>query len=184
MSYVPDAIRKRVVVGLLSFSAAGLVGLAGHEYYTDDAVIPVKGDVPTYGFGMTHHPDGTPVKVGEKTTPPKALRETLDHIKTSETELKKCVTAPLFQEEYDELVDHSYQYGARVTCNSSMVSRANAGDYAGSCKAYLEYRYIHKGKPNEYDCSTTVNGQRNHVCWGVWERSKQHYDNCMAAQSK
>ncbi|WP_297832981.1 hypothetical protein [Thermomonas sp.] len=52
----------------LTLSAAALVGIVLHEGYTDRAVIPVKGDVPTIGFGTT-----TDVKIGDTTTPPKAL---------------------------------------------------------------------------------------------------------------
>ncbi|MBD3814505.1 MAG: lysozyme, partial [Betaproteobacteria bacterium] len=43
---------RRTVAGL-TLSAAALVGIVLHEGYTDRAVIPVKGDVPTIGFGTT-----------------------------------------------------------------------------------------------------------------------------------
>ena len=59
---------QRRTVAALTLSAAALVGIVLHEGYTDRAVIPVKGDVPTIGFGTT-----TGVKLGDTTTPPKAL---------------------------------------------------------------------------------------------------------------
>lgn len=59
---------QRKTVAALTLSAAALVGIVLHEGYTDHAVIPVKGDVPTIGFGTT-----TGVKLGDTTTPPKAL---------------------------------------------------------------------------------------------------------------
>ena len=34
------------------------------EDYTDRAVIPTKGDVPTVGFGSTRHEDGSRVQMG------------------------------------------------------------------------------------------------------------------------
>ncbi len=42
---------QRRTVAALTLSAAALVGIVLHEGYTDRAVIPVKGDVPTIGFG-------------------------------------------------------------------------------------------------------------------------------------
>ena len=43
----------RITVAALSLSAAAFIGLVVHEGYTDRAVIPVTGDVPTIGFGTT-----------------------------------------------------------------------------------------------------------------------------------
>lgn len=166
------AIERRHIAGL-SVSAALLVSLVVSEGYTDKAVIPVKGDVPTYGFGMTFRPDGTPVQMGDKTNPVEAIQRSLAHVQNDERGLKRCVTAPLSQVEYDVMVDFSYQYGVRRLCNSTMVRKANAGDYAGACKGYLEYRYV-KG----YDCSTPG----NKVCGGVWARSQGRYNDCMEAQ--
>ena len=48
----PTPAVRRTVAGL-SLSAAALVGILLHEGYTDRAVIPVNGDVPTIGFGAT-----------------------------------------------------------------------------------------------------------------------------------
>lgn len=167
------AIERRHVAAL-SVSAALLVGLVAHEGYTDRAVIPVEGDRPTYGFGSTFKVDGTPVQMGDRTNPVEAIQRSLAHIQKDENGLKRCVTAPLSQTEYDLMVDFSYQYGVARLCNSSMVKLANAGDYEGSCRGYLQYR-----KVAGYDCSTPGNKR----CWGVWERSKGRYEKCMGAQN-
>ena len=53
---------QRRAVAALTLSAAALVGIVLHEGYTDRAVIPVKGDVPTIGFGTT-----SGVKIGDTT---------------------------------------------------------------------------------------------------------------------
>ena len=164
---------KRTSLGLLGASAALLVALATHEGYTDRAVVPTKGDRPTVGFGSTFRDDGKPVQMGDTITPVQALQRTLTHLQKDEAGIKRCVTAPLYQAEYDLMVDFAYQYGVPTLCKSSIVSRANAGDYAGSCEAYLMYRFA-----DRYDCSTPGNRR----CWGVWERQKKRYDACMAAQ--
>lgn len=167
------AIERRHVAAL-SASAALVVSLWVAEGYTDKAIIPVKGDVPTYGFGMTERADGTPVQLGDRTTPTEALQRSLAHVQRDENNLKKCVTVPLSQTEYDLMVDFAYQYGIRRLCNSSMVAKANAGDYAASCKGYLNYK-----KVGLTDCSLPANKT---VCGGVWTRSVNRYNKCMGAQ--
>ena len=46
-------MNQRYAVASLTLSAAAFVSLLVSEGYTDKAIIPVKGDVPTYGFGTT-----------------------------------------------------------------------------------------------------------------------------------
>jgi len=165
-------MQRRNVIAL-SASAALLVSLVVSEGYTEKAVIPVKGDVPTVGFGMTYRQDGTPVQMGDRTNPIDAIQRSLSHIQKDEIGIKKCVTAPISQVEYDLMVDFAYQYGVPTLCRSSMVKKANIGDYVGSCKAYLQYKRV-----NGYDCSTPGNKR----CWGVWQRSVERYNDCMEAQ--
>ena len=43
---------KAGIAGLV-LSAAGFVGILTREGYTENTVIPTKGDVPTNGFGTT-----------------------------------------------------------------------------------------------------------------------------------
>ncbi len=166
------AIERRYVAAI-TVSAALLVSLVTSESYTDKAVIPVPGDVPTYGFGMTSRPDGSPVQMGDKTNPVEAIQRSLAHVQNDERGLKRCVTAPLAQVEYDLMLGFSYQYGLPRLCNSTIVKKANAGDYVGSCKGYLEYK-----KVQGYDCSTPGNKR----CWGVWQRSLNRYKTCMEIQ--
>lgn len=163
----------RTAIGALSLSAAGLVGLLVHESYTDKAVIPVKGDVPTVGFGSTFREDGSRVQMGDTITPPKAVARSLSHIQKDETRLKTCVKAPLSQVEYDILVDFAYQYGADVACKSAMVREINAGNYTQACYGYTRYKFV-----AGYDCSTPGNRR----CPGVWKRSLERQAKCLAAQ--
>jgi lysozyme len=165
--------KTRIVVAALSLSAAGFVALTAHEGYTETAIVPVQGDRPTVGFGMTERPDGSPVRMGDKTTPVQALQRTLAYTSRTDATLRACVKVPLHQAEFDLLADHSYQYGVATTCASSMVRRVNAGDYAGACAGYLAYKFV-----AGYDCSTPENRR----CPGVWTRSKGRFDRCMAAQ--
>ena len=165
--------RSRIAIAALSLSAAAFVGRAVHEGYSDVAIIPTINDRPTVGFGSTFREDGTPVQLGDRTTPVQALQRTLAYTVKADAKLKTCVKVPLYQVEFDLLSDHGYQYGVGSTCNSVMVRRVNAGDYAGSCRGYLEYKFA-----AGYDCSTPGNTR----CRGVWERSKWRYEQCMSVQ--
>lgn len=162
--------RRRSAIAGIVLSASALVSLAVHESYTDTAVVPVKNDRPTVGFGSTLREDGTPVEMGDTITPPKALARTLAHIQKDEGQIKRCVTAPLSQVEYDLMVDFSYQYGTKALCASTIVREANAGNYEASCRAYLLYK-----RAGGFDCSTPGNRR----CPGVWTRSMGRYKKCM-----
>ena len=162
----------RTAIGALTLSAAALVALITHEGWTDKAVIPVKGDVPTVGPGLTKRPDGSPVQMGDTIKPVEGIQRSLAHIHRSESRIKQCVTAPLSQAEYDLMVDFAYQYGEQALCTSSIARLANAGDYAGSCQAYERFRFL-AGR----DCAIRANG-----CYGVWTRSQERARKCMNAQ--
>jgi len=167
------SVKQRIAIAALSLSAAGLVTLVDREGYTDTAVIPTKGDRPTVGFGSTFREDGTPVQMGDRTTPQKALARTLAYTAKADTALRACVKVPLHQEEFDLLADHSYQYGVGATCRGPVVRALNVGNYVGACAGYLQYRFA-----AGYDCATPGNKR----CWGVWTRSQERYDKCMAVQ--
>lgn len=170
--------RTRVAVLALSLSAAGFATWKANEGFTSTAVIPTKGDVPTIGYGSTRYEDGTRVKMGDTITRDRASQ--LARNLASKDEQKFRETLPnvkLHQEEYDVYLDFVGQYGIGNWRGSSMRRNLLADDYAGACKALLQYRFA-----AGYDCSTRVNGQPNKRCWGVWTRQKTRYDKCMAVQ--
>jgi len=124
--------KTRIAVAVLAFSASGLVGLTAYESYTGRAVIPVPGDKPTIGFGTTEG-----VKLGDRTTPPKALARALSDIGKYEGAIKRCVTVPLTQSEYDAYTSLAYNIGPTLFCNSTLVKELNAGHYDAAC-AHIE----------------------------------------------
>ena len=166
--------RARTAIAAMSLSAAGLVALVSHEGFSDKAYIPVPGDRPTVGFGSTYNPDGTPVKMGDTATPQKALRMSLAHIGKDELQLKRCVTGPLSQQEYDILVDFAYWRGSGGACRSEVVKAINRGDYVASCNAYLN---LDSRRATGKDCSLPSSG-----CRGVWVRAQERHKKCMEAQ--
>ena len=157
----------RVAVATLSLSAAGLVALVTHEGYTDKAVQPLPGDAWTVGFGTTGG-----VKPGDKITPPKALARALTDVQAFEGALKKCVTVPLHQVEYDEYLNFSYNVGSAAFCNSTMVRKLNALDYAGACNEFARWTMF-QGK----DCRNPANR-----CGGLVKRRAEAQAACLGAQ--
>lgn len=134
-----NAARTRV--GALALSAAALVALALNEGYSDKAIIPVPGDVPTIGFGTTEG-----VKMGDRITAPQALARKLADVQKFEGALKQCVTVPLHQHEYNAYIRLSYNIGSTAFCNSTLVRLLNQGQYEEACKQILRWDRF-KGQP-------------------------------------
>ena len=126
--------RQRAGVVGLVLSASAFVGILNHEGYFDVAAPPVKGDACTYGFGTTEG-----VKCGDRITPPKAVNRALTDVSKFEGAIKQCVQVPLAQNEYDAYVSLAYNIGPTAFCNSSLVKKLNAKDYAGACQAILSW---------------------------------------------
>lgn len=156
----------RLSLAALSLSAVGLVGIVGHEGYSERAIIPVPGDKPTLGFGST---DG--VHLGERTTPPQALARALADTRKFEGALRQCVRVPLHQYEYDAFVSLAYNIGPSAFCSATLVKKLNALDYAGACAELLRWRHF-QGR----DCSQPGSG-----CAGLWARRQAEHQQCLGA---
>lgn len=135
----PNLNRPRVAVASLVLAASTLVGIALHEGYTDNAIIPVPGDVPTKGFGTTRNPDGTPVKMTDKTTPTRALVDLLRDATKFEQAVKRCAPVPMHPYEFQAYVSFTYNVGETAFCKSTLTKKLNALDYAGACKELLKW---------------------------------------------
>ena len=134
-------MKARIVIGALTLSASALVGIAVHEGYRGEAYTPVKGDVPTIGFGTT-----AGVKPGDRIEPVQALVRKLADVQRFEGALKQCVRVPLHQHEYDAFLSLAYNIGPGAFCGSTLVRRLNAGDYAGACAEILRWDRF-RGEP-------------------------------------
>src|SRR5687768_15696367 len=129
----PSPAQMRTMVAALVLAASTLVGIAVHEGYREDAYVPVPGDVPTIGFGST-----TGVRMGDRTTPERSLIRLLDEIEgIYAAGVKRCVTAPLYQHEYEAYVRLAYNIGIATFCRRAkpgrppnLIDLINAGHYA------------------------------------------------------
>jgi GH24 family phage-related lysozyme (muramidase) len=166
--------KKRVAVALLTMSAAGFSGWQASEGFTDRAVIPTRGDVPTIGHGSTRYEDGRPVLMTDRITPQRAA--VLARNLLTQDEKRFAASLPgveLSQDEFDLYMDFVGQYGIGNWLKSSMRRRLLAKDYGPACDALLLYKYA-----AGYDCSTPGNKR----CAGVWTRQLERHRKCMDAQ--
>lgn len=129
----------RVAVSALSLSAAALVGIAVSEGYEPVARPPLPGDKATVGFGETKG-----VKLGEKTTPTRALVRLLDSASGYERGVQRCVKVPLYQYEFDAYVSFAYNLGVAKFCGAGFVKLLNEGKYEQACKGMA---YHPDGRP-------------------------------------
>ncbi len=155
-------INSRVTVSALVLAASTLVGLALNEGYTDKAVIPVPGDVPTKGFGTTRNADGSPVRMGDTTTPQRALVDLLRDASKFEQAVKRCAPVPMYTWEFSAYVSFAYNVGEGAFCKSTLARRLNAGDYAGACAELLKWDKV-----------------GNRVVRGLTIRRQAEYKECM-----
>jgi lysozyme len=168
----------RVLVAGLALSLAGFLTIADRESYVGEAMVPTQGDRPTLGLGSTFYEDGSPVRIGDKIKPVRALHLAANHIAKEERRFRASLPGvALSQAEYDIYVDWVYQYGTGAWAKSSMRQELLAGAYREACEALLEYRFAAK-----YDCSTMIDGQPNKRCWGVWTRQLERHRKCLEAQ--
>jgi len=166
--------KMRIAVSGLTASAALIVSLAVGEGYVGEAMIPTKDDRPTVGFGSTFKADGSPVKMGDRTDPVRALMTMHAHLSREERAFRESLPGvALTQGEYDLYMDFVYQYGAATWSNSSMRRALLAGDYRTACDALLRYRFA-----AGFDCSTPGNRR----CPGVWTRQQERHAKCVAEQ--
>ncbi|MBS7349286.1 MAG: glycoside hydrolase family protein [Comamonas sp.] len=161
---------SRIGLAALALSATGLVYIAQREGYRADAYPdPVHGAaVPTIGYGSTGG-----VKMGDKTTPDRALLRLAADARAAEVALKRCLPAvPLHPWEWDAFVGLAYNTGVTTVCKnnartgpSTLAARLAAQDYAGACNAILLYdRAGPVNKPSDR-CSHPD----NRTCRGVWK---------------
>lgn len=157
------------MVAALSLSMAGFVSIVLREGYSDNAIIPTKGDVPTVGFGST-----TGVKMGDKITPPRAVARAAKELDSVyEAAVKRCTPVPMYQAEYDLYVDLTYNIGPGAYCKSTVARQLNAGNYVAACNAILLFK-----KAGSFDCSTPGNTR----CRGLWDSRLVLHAKCLGAQ--
>lgn len=153
-----DGVKKRIAIGLLVLSSAGLSHILVNESFSPVAYPdPTWGwKVPTIGYGTTEG-----VKKGDTITKVEAVKRVKAHVNKDMKTLNKCLNdaVAMTQIEYDLFVDFAYNVGTSKLCKSTMVKKLNQGDYAGAWDQYPVWRYS-----NGRDCKV------DRSCRGVYIR--------------
>ncbi|MBF5006388.1 lysozyme [Diaphorobacter caeni] len=170
---------NRIAIIGLALSATGLVYIAQREGYSAKAYPdPVHGaKVATIGYGTT-----SGVKMGDTTTPDRALVRLRADAAEFEVALKRCIKVPLYQHEWDAYVALAYNVGTTSVClntertgPSTIVRNLNAGQYNPACEAILLYDRAGPVKRPQDLCSHPD----NRTCRGVWKDRKALRSMCL-----
>lgn len=174
------SLRTKVIAALTGATMLGgaITGVVKHNEGLSLTAYKDSAGIPTICYGETKG-----VKMGQRAT----LSDCQKQLIQSAGEHAKALDGLPVQLSDVALVgsiDFIYNVGV-AGFNGSAVKRHLKGlDYAAAGKAVLDWRYISKyqrkspgtgwvykgGNRWTFDCSLYINGQRNKVCWGLWER--------------
>ena len=127
---------KRVAVVLLSLSAGGVIGIGANEGMRTVAYKD-EGGVWTIGRGHTKG-----VKPGDRITWAEGEAIFRDDLKIYEAGVRKAVTVPLHQYEFDAYVDQSYNTGFGAFSSSTIVKMLNQKKYLEACDHIFDWLYV------------------------------------------
>lgn len=101
--------------------------------------------IPTIGFGSTRYEDGTAVSMSDKPITVERAREIMLATLNKEyvPAVRRYVTVPLTQGQFDALVDFAYNAGAKNLQTSTLLKKLNARDYAGAAAEFA--KWVHGG---------------------------------------
>jgi len=107
----------------MNYSDAGLKFTESFEGCRLDAYLDQAG-IPTIGYG---HISG--VRMGDKCTQEQADKWLREDIKESEDAVNRLVKVPLTQNQFDSLVDFTFNLGAGNLGKSTLLRLLNKGQY-------------------------------------------------------
>jgi lysozyme len=110
-----------------SYSQSGLKLTEHFEGVRLEAYQDVRG-VWTIGYGHT----GPDVYPGLKITQTVAEALLISDVHKAESCVNQCVTVTITQNEFDALVDFTFNDGTVAFARSTLLKRLNSGDYAGA----------------------------------------------------
>ncbi|AZF94507.1 putative lysozyme [Pectobacterium phage Ekidair] len=176
------SLKNKIVAALFGMTAlgGGITAVVKHnEGYSESAYLDSAG-VWTICYGETRGVQRG-MRLGVESCDTQLSQSIVDHSKALDglpTSLPDVVVLGS--------IDMAYNVGIWGFSSSQVKRRLMAGDFKGAAAAVLSWRYIHKkssvspglgwvlvkGTKNkwQFNCSQLLQGKRNRVCWGLWER--------------
>ncbi|UVX29227.1 endolysin [Klebsiella phage VLCpiA1n] len=174
------SLRTKVIAALTGATMLGgaITGVIKHNEGLSLSAYKDSAGVPTICYGETKG-----VKMGQRAS----LSDCQKQLIESAGEHAKAIDGlPMQLSDVSLLGALDFTYNVGVAGFSSSKAKADLMrlDYAAAAKSVLDWRYISKyqkkspgtgwvykgGNRWTFDCSQYINGERNRVCWGLWER--------------
>lgn len=99
------------------------------------------GDVPTIGWGTTHYPDGTAVKLGDTCTIEQANQWMANDVAGSVAAVNRFVTVTISQSMFDALVDFVYNEGERQFKTSTLLKLINQSQFSSAADQFPRWKF-------------------------------------------
>jgi lysozyme len=128
-----SALVAVAIVGGSLFSTNIVNDIKQHEGVRTEAYKPLPPDRPTIAAGSTFHPDGSPVKMGDKITREQVGQYILYDINRFTKEMDRCIKVPLSENEFRAIYSWTMNVGSANMCRSTLVRKLNSYDYSGAC---------------------------------------------------
>lgn len=174
------SLRTKVIAALTGATMLGgaITGVVQHNEGLSLSAYKDSAGVPTICYGETKG-----VKMGQRATLSDCQRQLIE---SAEAHAKALDGLPMQLSDVALVgsVDFIYNVGVAGFNSSAVKRHLKSLNYAAAGKAVLDWRYISKYQQKSpgigwvykgsnrwtFDCSQYINGQRNKVCWGLWER--------------
>lgn len=174
------SLRTKVIAALTGATMLGgaITGVIQHNEGLSLTAYKDSAGIPTICYGETKG-----VKMGQRATLSDCQKQLIE---SAGVHAKALDGLPMQLSDVALIgsVDFIYNVGVSGFNNSIVKRHLKNLDYTAAGKAVLDWRYISKYQKNSpgigweykghnrwtFDCSQYVNGQRNKVCWGLWER--------------
>lgn len=132
----------------MKLSPAGLKNLITEEGFKNDAYPdPAHGwAVPTIGIGHT----GPEVHRGLHWSDERVMEAAKNDVSWAEDAVNQAVTVPLTQDQFDALVEFTFNIGATGFKNSTLVKKLNAGNVVGAADEFLKWNIPEILVPRRY----------------------------------
>jgi lysozyme len=138
----------------MEYSIQGL-GLTEREEALRLTAYQDSGGIWTIGFGHT----GQDVFPGQVITRQQAITWLQNDVQKAVNAVNASVRVSVTQQDFDSLVDFTYNVGVHAFETSTLLKKLNAGDYAGANAAFKSWVFV-KGQVNK----------------GLWNRRQAEQD--------